>query len=251
MTALDDLCHVPFHDAPSADRARILSQLADTALFVTLEREPADDAADIRLVDGGGFQLAVASDSDEKLAAFWQGPVAYAEIPGRVLAALLAKDGAALLVNPGSASEMLLDPETLTWLGQSLENKPQTETGAFLPSLSSPDPEAVAALAEPLAQRVRGMYGLVEAIALVGASWPDRTGHLLLLRGTPVNRQEAVAKAISEVLAFLPPVEGGIDIAFADPLLPEGTLVIEVPEPAPPEPETVQRDPNAPPRLKW
>lgn len=251
MTALDDLCQIPFHDAPAPLRARILSQLADTPLFVTLEREPADDAVQIRLVDGGEYRLAVASDSDERLAAFWQGPVAYAAIPGRVLASLLSANNAALLVNPGTVSEMLLDAESLAWLGESLESRPEATSAVMLPTLSAPAADVASALHDPLQQRLRGMFGLVESAALVGASWPDRAGHLLLMRGTAASRHDVVAKAMGELLAFLPEIEGGVDIAFADPLLPDGAMIVKVPEPLPPEPETVQRDPNAPPRLKW
>ncbi|WP_041527694.1 SseB family protein [Paracoccus aminophilus] len=250
MTALDDLCPIPFHEASENARARILSRLADTELFVALTREPADDRAEILSFDLSGTKAALACDSEERLSEFMGRVVAYAAMPGRVLAALLGEAGSALLVNPGRPSELFLDASALDWLGQVLSAAPE-EGGELRPSwLTAPTPEAIEIFLVPLAQRLADMVGLATSAALVAAVWPDgRRGHLLLLRGCADDSRAALAKAFAEFFSFLPMVEGGVDIGFAELDLPQGALLLDVPE-RKPEPEPVRRDPKAPPRLR-
>lgn len=250
MSALDDLCPIPFHEASEISRARIMSRLADTELYVALTVEPADDRAEMLTFDLSGTQAALACDSQERLADFFGKVVAFAAMPGRVLAAMLAEAETALLVNPGQPSEMFLDAGALDWLGQALTVAPE-EGGELHPSwLAAPTPDAVAILREPLAQRLADLAGLAQSAALVAAVWPDgRRAHLLLVRGCEDQRRAAIAKAFAEFFAFLPPVEGGVDVGFAELELPQGALVLEVPAPAEPEPAP-RRDPNAPPRLR-
>lgn len=250
MSALDDLCRIPFHDAPDALRARIMSQLADTQLFVTLAGEPADDRVQLRMLPAEGFEFALACDSEERLSAFWQGPAAYVALPGRAVAQMLAKAGKALLVNPGQPSEMLLDAQALAWLESALEAAPDVLDPQAPPQLQAPAPEAVEALLAPLTERAAGFAGLARRMALAGAVWQDgRQGHLLLIGGTRPAHREALAKSLAEFLSFLPAVPGGVDLGFAERELPEGAVVIDVPAPAPP-PAAPRRDPDAPPRLR-
>lgn len=250
MTALDELCAVAFYEADSPARARILSRLADTELFAALVNEPAGDVAELQIFNLPDCRAALACDSEERLAAFVGGPVVHLAAPGRVLAAGLAEKGQGLLINPGHPSQMLLDAETLRWLGQALSTPPESAEGEKLGGeLIDARPDVVAILAEPLAQRLGDMYGLISQAALVGMRWPDgRLGHLVQVQGADAKNQTAIAKALSELLAFLPEIEGGVDIAFSERRLPASALVIrpQAPE-APPE---VKRDPNAPPRLR-
>lgn len=250
MTPLDELCQVPFHEADAPARARILSRLADTELFAALLAEPADDRAELRLFDLPEGRFALACDREERLAGFVGGPVAYLALPGRVLAAALAEEGRGLLVNPGHASQLMLDAGVLGWLVQALQARPSMAPDEAARRLGAPSPEAVALLAEPLAQRLGDMAGLVGRLALVAAEWQDgRQGHALILAGVEPAHEDAVAKALAELLAFLPELPGGVDIGFAGPDLPAGALVLE-PPPPPPAPEPARRDPSAPPRLR-
>ena len=117
LTELDRLCaHVPFHDADPALRAAVLRRLADTELHAALVAEPADERAELRMFDLPGGAVALASDDEAALAGFLGGPVAHVSLPGRILARELAEAGRGLLVNPGRASEMLLDAAALGWL---------------------------------------------------------------------------------------------------------------------------------------
>ena len=249
LTELDHLCAVPFHDAEPAARALILRRLADTELHAALVAEPAGDRADLRIFDLPTGAVALASDDAAELAAFLGGPVAHLTLPGRALAAALAGEGRGLLVNPGRPSEMLLDAAALDWLSQALAVAPEAAQAAPR-RLTAPRPDAVAPLAEPLALRLGDMAGLIAGAALVGAEWDDgRAGHLLVIEGAGQGDRPAIAKALAELLAFLPPVEGGVDVTFEDLPLPMGVLRIEAVA-AVPEPEPAP-EPDRPPRLKW
>ena len=242
MSALDDLAPVPFHDADAPQRARMLSRLADTELAVALEREPAHDQVELRMFDLDGTRMALACDAEDRLAGFFGQPVAYAAMPGRVLASLLRADGAGLLVNPGHPSEMMLDVAMLDWLTGALEAAPE-EAEAHL-RLAAPDPGTVAALSDPLAERLADLRGLVAGAALVGVVGG---GHLLLIAGAPTDRQPAIAKALAEALAFLPPQPGGVDISFAETPPPPGALLFDL---TPPQAEPPAPRPKGPPILR-
>ncbi|KGJ16428.1 hypothetical protein [Paracoccus sanguinis] len=250
-TPLDRLsARVPFHDADPAQRALVLRQLADTELYVALARDPAGDRAELRMFDLPGGPVALACDDAAALAGFFGGPVAHLALPGRVLAAELAAAGQGLLVNPGRASEMLLDAAALGWLVGALAGAPEAAEAAPL-RLTPPAPEALAVLAEPLAARLGDMVGMIAGAALVGAVWPDgRTGHLLAVAGAAEADRPAIAKALAELAAFLPEISGGLDVTFETLALPQGAVTIEPAAPAP-VPEPPRRDPDAPPRLRW
>ncbi|MDN5569295.1 MAG: SseB family protein, partial [Paracoccus sp. (in: a-proteobacteria)] len=159
MTALDDLATIPFHDADAPQRARMLSRLADTELSVALVREPLHDQVELKLFDLDGARMALACDSEDRLADFFGHAIAYAAMPGRVLSSLLKVDGAGLLVNPGHPSEMMLDAPMLDWLTGALENVPQPDEARM--RLVTPASGVVAELAPALADRLADMRGLI------------------------------------------------------------------------------------------
>lgn len=252
-TALDLLCRtVPFHDADAAQRALVLRRLADTELHAALVAEPAGDRAELRTFDLPGGPVALAFDDAAELAGFLGGPVAHLSLPGRVLAQELAGAGQGLLVNPGRDSEMLLDAAALGWLCAALAGRP--ETGQATPRrLTAPRPEALAVLAEPLAGRLADMEGMVAGMALVGTAGEANAaaGHLIVVGGAAEHDHAAIAKALAELIAFLPEIEGGVDVTFQPLPLPQGAVRFE---PAPPEPAQPPSDPprpDAPPRLRW
>ncbi|WP_410217472.1 SseB family protein [Paracoccus sp. (in: a-proteobacteria)] len=243
MTALDDLALVSFHDADAPQRARMLSRLADTELSVALTGEPAGDEVELQIFPLEGARVALACDTEDRLASFFGTSVAYAAMPGRVVAGILKTERAGLLVNPGHPSEMLLDADMLDWLTGALEAAPQ-EAEARL-RLAAPDADVAAALSGPLAQRLADMRGLIAGAALVGLAGTG--GHLLLIAGAPADRQPAIAKALAEALAFLPPQPGGVDISFAETAPPAGALLFDL---TPPQPEIPAPKPKGPPILR-
>lgn len=246
MTALDDLAQTPFHDADAQLRARMISRLADTRLVVALTAEPLGNEIDLRMFPLAEGQVALACDTEDRLAGFLDAPTPYVAMPGRVLAGLLADAGAGLLVNPGYPSQMLLDAASLDWLRGALAARPEPATARL--GLCAPAPETVAALAPSLAERLADLRGLVSAAALAGtkAEADQPTGHLLLIAGAAEDQQAIIAKALAETLAFLPPQPGGVDISFSDAEPPLGALRFDLtPPPAP-----VAKKPKGPPILR-
>lgn len=244
MTPLDALCKAPFHDLPDTMRARVLNRLADTELFVALEADPAGDRAKLRLFELPDGMMAVAADQEDRLAAFFAAPVSHAALPGRVLAAMLAPEGVTLMVNPGAPSEMLLEPDTLRWLAEALAAAP-AEDRAGPARLSAPAPEMIEMLAEPLATRLADMAQMADSAALVAADWDDgSSGHLLIVTGAPNPQRPLIAKALAELIAFLPPLPAPCDVAFDLPV-PEGALILKLDQPQP-APQTASAGPRAP-----
>jgi len=97
---------------------------------------------------------------------------------------------------------------------------------------------------------------MVAGAALVGVEWQDgRQGHLIAVMGAAPEAagadasRRAIAKALSELVAFLPPLEGGVDITFQTLPLPPGAVRIEATAPPAPPPAK-PRNPDAPPRLR-
>lgn len=252
MTPLDELCQTPFHLAGAPARARILSRLADTELFAALVADPSEDRAELQSFALPEGSFALACDREDRLADFIGGPVAHLALPGRALAAALAQEGQGLLVNPGQASQLMLDAGMLGWLVDTLAVRPSLAAPEAAQRICAPTPEAVAILAEPLARRLGDMIGLVGQAGLVLAEWQDgRSTHMLILRDTDPGHETAVAKALAEFLAFLPELPGGVDVAFSSRALPTQALFIEPPTPAPsPRRQPPGRDPDAPPRLR-
>lgn len=246
MTALDDLATTAFHEAPAPLRARMLSRLADTELSVALTAEPVDDQVELRMFPLDSGSVALACDSEDRLADFFGQPVAYAAMPGRVLAGILRGTGAGLLVNPGHPSEMLLDAGSLDWLTQVLAAAPQPAEARL--RLTAPAPATIATLAEPLALRLGDMRGLISGAALAGVRGEGGlAGHLLLLAGASPAHQPAIAKALAEALAFLPEQPGGVDISFTDQEFPAASLIFDLT--LPPSPAASDR-PSKPPILR-
>jgi len=254
VSALDDLCAVPFHEAPDAARAAVLRRLADSELYVALAAEPVDERLELlRLPLGEGAEAALACDGEARLAAALDRPVAYAALPGRELARRLAAAGVGLLVNPGAPSEMLLDAAALGWLGGALAAAPEA-VEARLGPLAPPSPALVAALAGPLGERLAGMAGLVEEAAIAATGAGEAAPHLVILRGPPEAARPALAKAVAELIAFLPPLPAPVDIAFDAPAtLPAGAVRIRL-EPIAPGPGEAgparEPEPPRPPRLR-
>ena len=246
MTALDELATVPFHDADTAQRAQMLSRLADTELFVALAAEPVGDNIELRMFPSEDGPLALACDSEDRLAGFFGQAVDYAGLPGRVLAGLLKAEGASLLINPGHPSEMLLDASMLDWLITALAATPEAAEARL--RLVGPAKDTADALAQPLAARLADMRGLISGAALVGvAGQGGVASHLLLIAGAEPERQPQIAKALAETLAFLPPQPGGVDISFTDAAVAAGALLFDL---TPPEEPVQPKSPKGPPILR-
>jgi hypothetical protein len=215
LTPLDQaqvaMTAAPEEDAP---RLRFFERLADAELFLLLAEE-SDGAvirpAIFRLEEG---DVALAFDREDRLAAFSDGPVPYAALPGRIVARELAGQGLGLGLNLGVApSSFLLGAEGLRWLDRTLGHRPdraEAQPVAFHKPTGLPE-ALLAALDEKLAR----LAGLATYAVLAGVSYEGgRRGHMLAIAGAADGAEPALAKAVSEALIFSGLDAGELDVAF-------------------------------------
>lgn len=257
-TELDRL--FPHMEASDTGRLRFFAALADTELFLLLECEIDGDRIEPQMFDIDGVEVVVAFDDESRLAAFAQGTAHYIALPGRVVAQMLADQGLGLGLNLGVApSSTLLPADALRWLTETLGTTGPDETEARLRQVSVPKgvPEI---LLESLGARLTQAGGLAQYAMLAGVTYDDGAqGHILALVGAEQRAEHALARMVSEALAFSGIDAGFLDVAFlsanapALPRLAKVAMRFEIPQPqetAIPERPIPGSDPDKPPRLK-
>ncbi len=262
-----DLAHAAAEAAPDDAQARmtLFGLLADAELFLLLESEPVGDSITPQLFETEAGKYVLAFDLEERLSAFSGVPAPYAALPGRVIAQYLAGEEVGLGLNLGVAdSAMVLPPEALEWLTETLSSTPETVTGtpvAFTaPALG---PAALGALLTALDMKFVHLAGTAAQALLAGVEYQDGSrGHMLAFLGAVQGAEPALAKAVAEALAFSGLDAGALDVAFVTGdealfvQLAEVAQVFDLPEP---EQETHQviepgaapgMDPDKPPILR-
>ncbi len=197
-----------------AARLRYYARLADGMLFLLLEAEPKGGALRPRVFQTEDGPLVLAFDREERLADAAGGVVAYAELPGRVIAAQLAGQGAALGINLGVAdSAFLVSSDALGWLATLLDRSPET-TEARPQTFSRPTglPEA---LLGALDAKLGRAHGLASGALLSEVQYADgRRGHMLAFLDAVDGAEAALARAASEALTFSGLDAGELDVTF-------------------------------------
>lgn len=250
------------HAAVSADpenealRLRFFERLADGELVVLLAREAVGEATEPRIFDLEEGPVVLVFDREERLAAFSGGIAPYAALPGRVIAGLLQGQGIGLGVNLGVApSSMLLPPEAMDWLAETLNEAPQEVEALPEEFLVPVVPEAVlAALDGKLAKA----GGLAVAAVLAGVVYlGGRRGHMLAFLDAAEGAESALARAIGEALVFSGVEAGELDVAFlrsgeaAAEAMARVGLRFDLPAlEAPVAPVAPGMDPTHPPKLR-
>jgi hypothetical protein len=258
------------HAAMEADpdnqalRLAVYDRLADAELFLLLEEEP--EGEDIRpqlfSSDEGDFVLAF--DLEERLAEFADEALPYAALPGRVIAQHLVGEGIGLGVNLGVAeSAMLLPPEALDWLTETLTHAPQTRDARPAQFDAPALPPAILGLLLPAFEaKFEQIAGLASHALLGGVVYEDgHRGHVLAFLGAPEPARPGIAKAMAEALAFSGLDAGELDVTFLDETSPaaavllEKALVLALPEPVEEEVQELKpvmpgMDPAKPPILR-
>lgn len=223
MTDLTPLDHA--YAAMSAnendDTARLgfYERLADCELFLMLTSEVTDavDSVEPEVFGLGDESYVLVFDREERLAAFSGQITPYIALSGRTIAGMLAGQNIGLGVNLDVApSSILLPPEAVAWLHETLGNAPD-EVDAQLSELLPPAglPETlIAAIDTKLATAM----GLAKAAFLVGVTYQDGTrGHMLGFVGAVPQAQAALTQAASEALTFSGIEAGAMDVAFFAP----------------------------------
>jgi len=252
-----DAAHAAVSASPEDETARLrfYERLADGELFLLLEREAEGEVLDPRVFDLDSGPVVLVFDREERLAEFSGGIAPYAALPGRVIAAQLAGQGVGLGLNLGVApSAFLMPPGAVDWLTGMLAQGPVAAEAARVDFMAPDLPDGLRhALADKIA-RLPGQAAQV-LVAEHGGGW------LLAFVDAVPGAEPALAKAVSEALAFSGLEEGVLDVTFlagGDPrhaALARVALALPVPAPAQ---ETAQvlrveapgMDPARPPRLK-
>jgi len=251
------------HAAVSADpdnealRLRFFERLADGEMVVLLEREAEGETLEPRVFELEDGPVVLVFDREERLASFTGGIAPYAALPGRVIAGLLKGQGIGMGVNLGVApSSMLLPPEAMDWLAETLDEAPQ-EVEARPVEFQPPSvPEAVIAALDGKLARAGG---LAVAALLAGVVYAGgRRGHLLALLDSAPGAEPALARAMNEALVFSGVEAGELDVVFlaseeaAAKAMAKVGLRFNLPEPEVPPlaPAAPGMDPSRPPKLR-
>jgi hypothetical protein len=250
------------HAAVSADpenealRLRFFERLADGELVILLEREAVGASLEPKVFDLEDGPVVLVFDREERLASFTGGIAPYAALPGRVIAGLLKGQGIGLGVNLGVApSSMLLPPEAMDWLAETLDEAPEEVEAAperFLP------PTVPAAVVAALDAKLARAGGLAAAAILAGVAYRDgRRGHMLAILDAAEGAEGPLARAMGEALVFSGIEAGELDVVFLASASPAAEAIarvglrfdLPVPE-SPTDPAAPGMDPSRPPKLR-
>ena len=255
-----DLAHAAMQAGDEADARAFYRLLADAPLCLLLSAPAEGDQLQPQVFDLSDGPVILAFDSEERLAAFQDGPQPYAMLPGRVIAQAVAGQGVSLGLNlgTGAESETLLPPEVLAHLLALLDvssNVVEGQARRFEP------PQVPLAARAALAAAVQSAAGLVAGAVLAGVVYDTGArGHILALVGANPTAEPALAKAMAEALSFAGLEAAALDVVFLSaegPALRRIAAVghaFEITQPVLPDaslsPRAPGSDPDRPPRLR-
>jgi hypothetical protein len=253
VTRLDAAHEAAEADGGEAARLRFWERLAEAELHLLLDGPHEGETIAPRLFAVDGARYALAFDTAERLAGF-AGPAPFAQLSGRRLAALLAREALGLGLNlEDHPSAQLIPPDAIAWLAGMLAEVP-SEIEARIEAVSPPGglPEALLA---GLDAKLGLMAGLARHAYLAGVTYEGGArSHLLAFVDAVPGAEPDLARAVGEALTFSGLEAGSLDLAFpraAEPLsasLARHGLRIDLPDPsARAAPGAV---PEKPPRLR-
>jgi hypothetical protein len=251
---------------------RAVDALLNSELRLLLDGPAEGDRARPRILELESGPTALAFDTDARLAAFAEG-ADYVELPGRMLAGMLAGEGVALAVNPGVApSELYHDAAALGWMTQAAAAQAEV-AGARIETIGPPR-AASGALIAALDAKLAALAPLLAEAWLAEAAHDGGETRLLLVLREPEAahltgkkaldaaqeaRRRALALAASESARLAAPDGPSLDALFAgegEPALAAARrfgLGFELPTPAAPEAPAASApgmDPEKPPILR-
>jgi hypothetical protein len=254
-----DRAHAEMTDAPEdpAARMRFYARLVEGELFLMLARDA--DGSDIEPrvfpLEDGPYVLVY--DREDRLARFAGGATPYAAVSGRVIAEMLAGRGIGMGINLGEApSEMLLPPEAVAWLAETLARRPSVIDAT--PREVAPPHDLPEEVLTAIDARLARMEGLARQAWLAAVRYAEGgSGHLLAFVDIAPGAEDALAGAVGEALTFSGMEAAALDIVFlpADHVLTARlarvALRFDLPSPASATPRGAPgTDPDRPPRLR-
>lgn len=215
MTDLDNAHAAMLADEGSDTlRLQFFERLADTELFLLLTKEPDGDHVDPEVFEVEDQSFVLVFDRPERLTEFTGAISPYAAMSGRMLSQLLTGQGIGLGLNLDVApSSMLIPPEALSWLVDTLQNGPAEEQDR-ISEIASPVglPEQ---LIQGLDRKLATARGLARSAYLVKVTYEaGRNGHLLAIVDAIPGAEDALASAIGEALTFSGIEAGSLDVSF-------------------------------------
>lgn len=251
------------HAAVSADpgnealRLRFFERLADGEMVLLLEREAVGESLEPKVFELEDGPVVLVFDREERLASFTGGIAPYAALPGRVIAGLLKGQGIGMGVNLGVApSSMLLPPEAMDWLAETLSGSPEEVEALPVEFLPPSVPEAVVLALDAKLARAGGLAAVA---LLAGVVYADgRRGHLLAVIDAADGAEGPLARAMNEALVFSGIEAGELDVVFLASESPATEAMAKVglrfdlpqPEVQQPAPAAPGMDPSRPPKLR-
>ncbi|QPM88886.1 SseB family protein [Pseudooceanicola algae] len=213
-TALDQ-AHDAMQAAPLDDqlRLRFYERLADSELFLLLETEAAEGnaAPQIFPVEDGSYVLLF--DREERLTDFTGRAAPYAALSGRLVVQQLAGQGVGLAVNLETPSAILIPPDAVTWLAETVAHAPsevEERIAAFHPPRGLPE-----ALVTALDAKLATARGLADCAFLAGSeSDSGSRSHILAFIDAAPGSEAALARAVAEALTFSGIEAGALDVGF-------------------------------------
>lgn len=202
-----DIAHAAMQANETDPRARLkfYQRLAESELFLLLEKEAGADGVSPELFPLEGVPYALVFDREERLADFARRTVAHLALSGRAAIGLLAGEGIGLGVNPGvAASSILIAPDAVDWLASALAgavHEARERPLEIAPAFDLPEP-LLAALAEKLA--LAG--GLARAAWVANVTYANGTrATLLAIVDARPGAEGAIRQAVSEAVVFAAP----------------------------------------------
>lgn len=253
-----DRAHAAMEAGGESERLRFYETFAAAELFLLLEAEAENDQIVPQAFDVEGQAFVLVFDTEERLAGFAGQEAFYVALSGRAVADMLAEAGLGLGLNlDAGPSAMLLPNEAMVWLSDTLSDGPE-EVEDLPAEIFAPTglPEA---FVTALDARLAAAEGLAEAAYLVGVSYDTGArGHLLGVVDAVPGAEEALARAVSEVMQFSGLEAATLDVGFfraTDQICGRMALVglrFDLPKP---DPHVVPgaepgMDPERPPKLR-
>ncbi|MEH6835413.1 MULTISPECIES: SseB family protein [Falsihalocynthiibacter] len=256
-----DVAYAAMLSTPESDTARLpyFERLADSELFLLLEREADADKISPELFETEEGRFVLAFDREERLVDFTGHAAPYVALSGRIIAHMVVEQGIGLGVNLGvEGGENLLDSEALGWLLQTLDHKP--EEVEDVPQELNPPKGLPDVLLGALDRKLPSAVGLATSAHLAAVTYKSgRRGHLLAFLDAKLGAEEALANAVSEALTFSGIEAGELDVVFVGrddeltaPLL-RVALSFDLPQPERAEAVEIAApgsDPSKPPILR-
>lgn len=259
MTPLDQ-AHDAMEKSPEnhGARLRFYERLADSELFVMLEREPSGQKIEPKIFPLEEARYLLVFDRIERLAEFSDQQAPYAALSGRKLVEMIKGQGLGFGVNLGVAPSSILVPATaIDWLAEALANdtaEVEAQVLDLIPPFDLPDD-----FLQALDRKLAAMAGAASQAYLAGTVFDDGTRGLLLgFVAAHPDAEPALRQAVTEAVSFSAQ-HLSLDIAFLEAgTAMAGKLAVvglgfDIPKPqspAKPTPVPPGLDPAKPPKLR-